>query len=187
MIAELRKTQAADADVLHERRERLEAMSGRLASLDALQQAALARESGEAAEWLEANGLERQPRLAQLIEVEPDWAYAVECVLGSRLEAIGVEDAGRHAPALAALERATVSLVAEPGAAGSSPADDELASRVHTGRGLAAAWLAGVGTASTAADALARRSALAPHRSLVTPDGTWVGPNWIRGVPAPGR
>ena len=180
VIAELRKTQAADADVLHERRERLEAMSGRLASLDALQQAALARESGEAAEWLEANGLERQPRLAQLIEVEPDWAYAVECVLGSRLEAIRVEDAGRHAPALAALERATVSLVAEPGAAGSSPADDELASRVHTGRGLAAAWLAGVGTAPTAADALARRSALAPHRSLVTPDGTWVGPNWIR-------
>ena len=91
-----------------------------------------------------------------------------------------MEDAGRHAPALAALERATVSLVAEPGAAGSSPADDELASRVHTGRGLAAAWLAGVGTAPTAADALARRSALVPHRSLVTPDGTWVGPNWIR-------
>ena len=41
VIAEFRKTQAADADVLHERRERLEAMSGRLASLDALQQAAL--------------------------------------------------------------------------------------------------------------------------------------------------
>ena len=180
-IAGLRSTEAADADTLHERRERLEAMSGRLASLDALQQAALARESGEAADWLEANGLDEQPRLAQLIEADPDWAYAVECVLGSRLEAIRVEDPGRHAPALAALDRATVSLVAEPRtAAGPPPADDELASRVHAGRALAAAWLAGVGTAPTAADALERRSALAPDRSLVTPDGTWVGPSWIR-------
>ena len=179
-IAELRRAEASAADLLHERRERLEAMSGRLASLDALQQAALTRESGEAARWLEANGLQGQPRLAHLIEVEPDWAYAVECVLGSRLEAIRVEDAGRHAPALAALDRATVSLVAEPETAAPPPADDDLASRVLSGRALAAAWLAGVGTAPTAADALRRRSSLAPHRSLVTPDGTWVGPNWIR-------
>ena len=179
-IAGLRQAEAAAAEALHERRERLEAMSGRLASLDALQQAALARESGEAAEWLEANGLQGEPRLAQLIEVEPDWAHAVECVLGSRLEAVRVEDPGRYAPALAALDRAAVSLVAEPETAVPAPADDELASRVLAGRALAAAWLAGVGTASTAADALERRSALAPGRSLVTPDGTWVGPSWIR-------
>ncbi len=179
-IAGLRQAEAAAAEALHERRERLEAMSGRLASLDALQQAALARESGEAAEWLEANGLQGEPRLAQLIEVEPDWAHAVECVLGSRLEAVRVEDPGRYAPAFAALDRAAVSLVAEPETAVPAPADDELASRVTAGRTLAAAWLAGVGTAPTTADALQRRSALAPGRSLVTPDGTWVGPSWIR-------
>ena len=179
-IADLREAEASAADLLHERRERLEAMSGRLASLDALQQADLARESGEAARWIEANGLQGDPRLAHLIEVEPEWAYAVECVLGSRLEAIRVEDPGRYAPALAALDRATVSLVAEPEAAPPPPGDDDLASRVTAGRALAAAWLAGVGTAPTAADALERRSALAPGRSLVTPDGTWVGPSWIR-------
>ena len=179
-IADLRKTEVSQAAVLHERRERLEALSGRLASLDALQQAALARESGEAVEWLDANGLADEPRLAQLIEVEPDWAYAVECVLGSRLEAIRVDDAARHAPALGTLERATVSLVAEPGTDRPAPDDDELAARVRAGRELAAAWLAGVGTAPTMEDALRRRTGLAPHRSLVTPDGTWVGPNWIR-------
>ena len=179
-IAELRRTEAAEAGDLHERRERLEAMSGRLASLDALQQAALARVSGEAAEWLEANDLAAAPRLAQVLEVEPEWAWAVECVLGSRLEAIRVEDPDRHAPALAALDRATVSLVADPGSAAPPPAGDDLGARVGAGRELAAPWLAGVGTAATAADALARRSSLAPHESLVTPDGTWVGPNWIR-------
>ena len=180
VIAELRRTEAAEAGGLHERRERLEAMSGRLASLDALQQAALARVSGEAAEWLEANDLAAAPRLAQVIEVEPQWAYAVECVLGSRLEAIRVEDPARHAPALAGLDRATVSLVADRGITVPPPAGEELGARVGAGRELAAPWLAGVGTAATAADALERRSFLAPHESLVTPDGTWVGPNWIR-------
>ena len=179
-IAELRRTESAEAGDLHERRERLEAMSGRLASLDALQQAALARASGEAAEWLEANDLAAAPRLAQVIEVDPEWAYAVECVLGSRLEAIRVDDTAHHAPALAALDRATVSLVAGPGRAAPPPAGDELGARVGAGRELAAPWLAGVGTAATAADALERRATLAPHESLVTPDGTWVGPNWIR-------
>ena len=179
-IAELRRTEAAEAGDLHERRERLEAMSGRLASLDALQQATLARESGEAAEWLETNDLAAAPRLAQIVEVDPRWAYAVECVLGSRLEAIRVDDTARHAPALGALDRATVSLVAEPRSAAPAPADEELGAKVGAGRELAAPWLAGVGTAATAADALERHSALAPHQSLVTPDGTWIGPNWIR-------
>ena len=179
-IAELRGTEAAQAGDLHERRERLEAMSGRLASLDALQQAALARESGEATQWLEANDLAAAPRLAQIIEVEPQWAYAVECVLGSRLEAIRVDDTARHAPALAALDRATVSLVAEPRSAAPPPAGEELGAKVGAGRELAASWLAGVGTAATAAEALERRSALGPHESLVTPDGTWIGPSWIR-------
>ena len=179
-IAELRRTEAAEAGVLHERRERLEAMSGRLASLHALQQAALARQSGEAAEWLEANGLAAQPRLAQILEVAPEWAYAVECVLGSRLEAVRVDDTGRYAPALGILDRATVSLVADPGSGGPAPPGNGLGSEVRAGRDLAAPWLAGVGTARTAADALERRGALAPHQSLITPDGTWVGPNWIR-------
>ena len=179
-IAELRRSEAAEAGGLHERRERLEAMSGRLASLDALQQAALARESGEAAQWLEANDLAAEPRLAQVIEVDPRWAYAVECVLGSRLEAIRVDDPARHAPALAGLERATVSLVAEAGGAAPDHAADDLGAMVRAGRDLATPWLAGVGTAVTVADALERRAALAVHESLVTPDGTWVGPNWIR-------
>ena len=183
-IAELRRREAAEAGDLHERRERLEAMSGRLASLDALQQASLARESGEATEWIEAHDLATEPRLAQAIDVDPRWAYAVECVLGSRLEAIRVDDPERFAPALGALERATVSLVAETGGGAPAPAPDAvpeaLGAIVRAGRELAAPWLAGVGTAPTVADALARRSTLALHESVVTPDGTWVGPNWIR-------
>ena len=193
-ITDLRRAEAQAAGALHAGRERLEAAAGRLASLEALQQAALARESGEAADWLDANDLAVHPRLAQIVEVEPEWAYAVECVLGSRLEAVRVEDTGRYAAALGALERATVSLVAEagpgavpdgrggsPAAAGPGPGGSGgLIDRVRAGRELAAPWLAGVGAAPTAASALERRAGLAPGQSLVTPDGTWVGPNWIR-------
>ena len=198
-IAALRREEADAAGALHERRGRREAAAGRLASLEALQQAALARESGEAAEWLEANGLAASPRLAQILDVEPRWAYAVECVLGSRLEAVRVDDPGRHVPALEALDRATVSLVAEAGsgasrgwgeadeskegegAAGAAAASGGgLSGKVRAGRALAAPWLAGVGTAPTVAAALERRASLALHQSLVTPDGTWVGPSWIR-------
>ena len=192
-ITGLRRAEADAAGALHDRRERLEAAAGRLASLEALQQAALARESGEAADWLEANDLAAHPRLAQIIEVEPEWAYAMECVLGSRLEAVRVDDVGRHAPELEGLDRATVSLVAETGpeaaadrpeGAGSPAASGRvpgaLIDRIRTGRELAAPWLAGVGTDRTAASALERSASLAPGQSLVTPDGTWVGPNWIR-------
>ena len=179
-IAELRRSEAVAAGDLHERRERLEAMSGRLASLDALQQASLGRESGEATEWIEAHELAAEPRLAQVIDVDPRWAYAIECVLGSRLEAIRVDDPERFASALGALERASVSLVAETGAAAPDSAPGALGAMVRAGRELAVPWLAGVGTAPTVADALERRSALALHESVVTPDGTWVGPNWIR-------
>ena len=179
-IAELRRREAAEAGVLHEQRERIEAMSGRLASLEALQQAALTRGSGEAAQWLEANDLAAAPRLAQILEVDPRWAYAVECVLGSRLEAFRVDNIARHGPALDALDRATVSLVEDPGSAAPCTAGDDLGATVRAGRELAAPWLAGIGTAPTATEALARRTALALHQSLVSPDGTWVGPNWIR-------
>ena len=191
-IGDLRGIEAEAAAALHERRERLEALAGRLASLEALQQAALTRQSAEAAEWLEANDLADRPRLAQVIEVEPEWAYAFECVLGSRLEAVPVDEPGRYAEALIGLERATVSLVAESGTGGpeSRPeaareSEDEragvrLGDRVRAGRELVAPWLAGVETAATAAEALDRRADLAPHRSIVTADGTWVGRSWIR-------
>ena len=181
-IADLRGTEMNAADVLHERRERLETMSGRLASLEALQQAVLARRSGEAVEWLSANGLAERPRLAQVLEVDPRWAHAVECVLGSRLEAIPVEDPDRYADALGTLDRATVSLVA---AARSEAGDanggaEPLVATVRDGRELVAPWLAGIGTAPTPAEAIERRHGLAPHQSIVSPDGTWVGPGWIR-------
>src|SRR5581483_11511200 len=39
--------------------------------------------------------------------------------------------------------------------------------------------LAAVQTAATLEEALARRDALANHESIITPDGAWIGRNWL--------
>src|SRR5690606_8043398 len=62
---------------------------------------------------------------------------------------------------------------------GSAGAAGTLADRV---RGPAAVLrrLASVGTAGSLQDALQRRHALSEEESLVTPDGAWVGRDWLR-------
>ncbi|MGH8466865.1 MAG: chromosome segregation protein SMC, partial [Pseudomonas sp.] len=55
----------------------LQRLGGRLASLEALQQAALDPGTG-AAQWLREQGLEQRPRLAEGLRVESGWEVAVE-------------------------------------------------------------------------------------------------------------
>ena len=86
----------------------LQRLNGRLASLEALQQAALDPGKG-AAEWLREQRLEQRPRLADGLRVEAGWELAVETVLGADLQAVLLDDfagldlarlrAGRIAPA----------------------------------------------------------------------------------------
>ncbi|MGH8466938.1 MAG: chromosome segregation protein SMC, partial [Pseudomonas sp.] len=66
-------------------------LGGRLASLEALQQAALDPGTGTA-QWLREQGLEQHPRLAEGLRVEPGWELAVETVLGADLQAVLVDD-----------------------------------------------------------------------------------------------
>ena len=60
-------------------------------STEALQQAALGKVSGKVTQWLKAQSLDGQPRVAQQLRVEHGWERAVETVLGSYLEAVCVE------------------------------------------------------------------------------------------------
>lgn len=69
----------------------LQRLGGRLASLEALQQAALEPGAG-AADWLRGQGLEQRPRLAEGLRVEPGWELAVETVLGADLQAVLLDD-----------------------------------------------------------------------------------------------
>jgi chromosome segregation protein len=173
-----RAEQHAAEEGLERARGAREAARAELTSLAALQAAALSDHSGQANEWLRGTGLAARPRLAATLEVEPGWERAVETALGDYLEAVCVEQLDEHSASLGTLAAGSVTLVeGEPQA--STAGQHTLASHV---RGPAAALgpLTRVLTAATLAEALHARAALAEGQSLITPDGEWLGRDWLR-------
>jgi len=168
---------SALSDDLNQTRSTLQQRRGRQASLEALQQAAMDDGDASVGEWLQARQLAQRPRLLEQIQVEDGWQLAVETVLGDDLQAVCVDEIGSLGSSLQQLEKGRVALLE----AGSSiqVSTEYLGSRVRCG-GRASALLAGVRAAEDLNQALAQRPALAPHESVITRDGIWLGPNWLR-------
>lgn len=152
---------------------------GRQASLEALQQAALGQSGKLTNQWLEQAGLASNTRLADRIKVVSGWERAVETVLAQDLQAVYVDEAfAQHATALPSLEKGNLTLLEAPSEAPAAIPDSLL--DVVSGAPEAAPLLAGIYRAETLEHALQRRGQLQPHESVITQDGIWVGPNWIR-------
>ncbi|HAJ92136.1 MAG TPA: chromosome segregation protein SMC [Gammaproteobacteria bacterium] len=155
---------------------------GQLASLETLQQAALGQRSEQVSGWLTAQGLQGAPRLAQEIQVEPGWEHAVETALGFYLEAVCVDGLDHVGQMLGSLEQGALALFDTGVTAGAhTPADRgvPLGSKVSSSWSLGA-LLDGIYAVETLTQALANRSGLAAHESIVTKDGIWVGNSWLR-------
>ncbi len=157
-------------------------LRGRLSSLETLQQAALGQRSDRVSGWLESQGLNEAPRLAQQIQVESGWEHAVETVLGSYLEAVcvdGLDDAERM---LTGLEQGAISLFDTRGSIGNGCSTDRLGPLTDK---VQAPWsmdavLDGVYAADTLHQALELLESIAAHESIVTRDGIWLGRGWLR-------
>ncbi len=162
---------------LNQVRSSLQQLRGRQASLEALQQAAAEDGAGRLGEWLQASGLGDKPRLLEQMQVDEGWQLAVETVLGDYLQAVCVDDIGSLGSMLGELEQGRLSLV--EGRSESVVPADYLASKVRCG-GRTGTLLAGVRVAQDLAQAMEQRSALASHESVITPEGVWLGPNWLR-------
>ncbi|HDS1791276.1 chromosome segregation protein SMC [Pseudomonas putida] len=152
----------------------LQRLGGRLASLEALQQAALEPGAG-AAQWLHGQGLEQQPRLAEGLRVEPGWELAVETVLGADLQAVLVDDFNDLD--FAGLEQGELRLLLAVGAGATLPGS--LLEKVE-GRIDLAPWLGQVRPVEDLAQALEQRASLGEGQSLVSRDGYWVGRHFVR-------
>ncbi len=160
------------------RRGEIQRSSGRLASLEALQQAALDHGQG-VQQWLQEQGLQDLPHLAAQLQVDAGWERAVETVLGDDLQAVSLDDLDSLADQLGAFDQGSLRLLDKSSSPDSSGASDSLLGKVRSGVDLRA-WLGAVRTAESLQQALALRHELAAHESVITREGHWLGPNWLR-------
>jgi chromosome segregation protein len=181
-VQTLREETQQQATQLQEYQSQVHKLSGRLASLETLQESALGKDDSQRIAWLENQGLQDAPRLAQSLQVEKNWERAVEVVLGSRLQALCVEDLSTLQTALENLPSGELAFFETPQGQPPLPLGE--------GRGegllnkIQAPWhltslLSGVWTAETLSEAYNLRSQLAPHESIITPQGVWLGQNWL--------
>lgn len=162
---------------LQELRERHQSLNARLGSLVELQTAAMGGQDDALQQWLVDCGLEQATRLAGEIKVEPGWEQAVDRVLGSWVSAVCIDtlDAvgeSAHDP------RSGVLMVERGGTPGQGETGT-LAGMVRTADIDLSHWLASIRIAEDLPAALAQRTTLPEHGSIVTRDGAWIGRNWL--------
>ncbi|WP_233842995.1 chromosome segregation protein SMC [Dyella sp. 2HG41-7] len=163
---------------LNDARQQLQTARGRLASLEALQHAALGQDESAASGWLSQFGLDKNRRLGEVLQVEAGWETAVETVLSGFIDSVLVDGAHDLAKEFSALTNADVALL--DGAEGGAATAGTLAAHVR-GPASAIAMLGHVLTAEDIDDAHRRvsgLSALAPYQSVITRTGEWLGPGW---------
>ncbi|MGD0493910.1 MAG: chromosome segregation protein SMC [Steroidobacteraceae bacterium] len=167
-------------------RARAQQALGRQVSTEALQQAALGKVSGKVTQWLKSQALDSNPRVAQQLRVEHGWEKAVETVLGSYLEAVCVDGLDSIADLLGSFDGGHLAVVSAGDAVRAAPPEldsgagsDSLQGKVQGGSYLHSV-LSSVFTAESLADALRLRHGLSSGQSVVTRDGIWLGPDWLR-------
>ena len=177
-------------DTLHARRSESHSIKGKMTSLELLQQHAMGKDNKNLSTWLESMDLGRNLRLAESLEVESGWDAAAETVLGSYLEAICVESAEQIIPGLSSLTNESLTLFETRAKTTTEcPITDRqaiepfvratLLDKVNSPWDLSA-LLTGVYCAEDNETARALSTHTNHYESVITRDGTWFGPNWLK-------
>jgi chromosome segregation protein len=174
---QLHETERTTAAALNDARTEMQRLRGRLASLEALQHAALGQEKSAAGEWLARLGLDKSRRLGEMLDVDAGWETAVETVLAGLLEGVLTDAPHEHAGELATLRDANVALIAETSTT-AGPAGT-LAAHVR-GPDAAVGILSQVHIAQSVGEARTLAAGLAAHESVITRDGEWLGAGFVR-------
>ncbi len=167
-------------DELHGRRSEMQHVKGKITSLELLQQHAMGKDNKNLSAWLESVQLADNQRLAEFLEVESGWDTAVETVLGSYLEAICIENADQIIPGLHRLtEESLILFETRSGRTDESSTLPRLLDKVTAPWDLSD-LLSGVYCAENSDEARQLSTNIKSYESVVTPDGTWFGPGWIK-------
>lgn len=183
-LNECRAGNEQTASMLDEKRQRQQNLTGRLSSLEALQEAALGQ-GGEESSWLETQGLTGKTRLAEVLKVVDGWETAIETVLGENLQAIVVENLEPLARAAEGLRQGALSLVSEAAIFNQQPNQDDgpeiatLGSVVEVSADLSD-WLEKVYLAENLDEAFELSQTMPAGYSVITRSGIWMGRNWLR-------
>ena len=154
--------------------------AGRLASLEALQQAALGQDKQKDIEtWLTRSELDNPQRLGERIQAEPQWQRAIETVLAQNLQAICLE----QLPSSEGLPAGLIMVTANQPLSASALTGAHVLSDKLNNPEVAGSLLSGLYCTKTLSEALALQGALGSGQSIVTAEGFWVGRDWLK-VPA---
>ncbi|HET7065197.1 MAG TPA: chromosome segregation protein SMC [Rudaea sp.] len=162
---------------LNDARTEMQRLRGRLASLEALQHAALGQEKSAAGDWLARLGLDKSQRLGEALEVDEGWENAVETVLAGWLEGVLVESPVAHGAELAELRETDLALIAS--AAGTEARAGTLAAHVR-GPAAALALLSQVYVVQSLDEARVMAAGIGAQESVITRAGEWFGLGFAR-------
>ena len=169
-------------DSLHTRRSESHSIKGKITSLELLQQHAMGKDNKHLSTWLESMNLGDNQRLAEFLDVESGWDTAVETVLGSYLEAICVANAEPVISGLSSLINESLTLFetkAKTAKEYSVNSGQTLLDKVNAPWDLSA-LLTGVYCADDNESARTLSTQTNPNESVITRDGTWFGPGWLK-------
>ncbi|MEM8682380.1 MAG: chromosome segregation protein SMC [Pseudomonadota bacterium] len=180
----IRKLREQDKKLTHlveERRSALQEVQGKYASLEAVQKAALGEGDDAVKDWLKGAELAEARRVAQTLNVSDGWERAVETVLGDYLQAVCVSSIEPATNTISALGSGRLTLIEDERGQGDILASaDTLASKVTDAPSSIIGLLSAVKVADTLNEALDIRDELSGNASVVTRDGIWLAPGWLR-------
>ncbi len=162
-------------------RSELQRLRGQQSSLEALQQTALGQRDNAVAPWAVKHQLNDKPRLAQHIEVEAGWEFAIEKVLGFCLQAICVDKLADVTSHIEELKSGNLCVfAAAPQVATTKSAKyKSLQDMIKTSLPIDS-LIAGIYVADTLDQALTMCDSLDDNESIVTRDGVWLNRSWLK-------
>ncbi|MCG8611588.1 MAG: chromosome segregation protein SMC, partial [Pseudomonadales bacterium] len=179
-------------DQLSLNRKQEQELSGRLASIKALQEAMLGQDDSLQIRWLQDAGLDGMPRLAECLSVESQWRKAAETVLRPFLNGLCVDSLEsldpeqlRQAPFPFIQKTVVGALQGEKQSQnGKQSQDRTLSSVVNVNldgacQPMLQSLLSSVLLVDSLEDGLYRRKSLVAGSSLLTPEGYWLGADWL--------
>jgi chromosome segregation protein len=171
---EIKTSTAALNQLLAERH----AIEGRIASIETLQHHAMGKDRADLKSWLERHDLKAAPRLAELMEVSPEWETAVETLLGPHLQALCLEDLTKVIEIIKEIPEESIAFLETSGLSSPSKKPHSLSNLVTSPVDLED-LLGRIRWADSLNEAFDLRKSLNSHEAVISPDGTLIGRNWL--------